>query len=398
MVTVSPEARRTLAAAWLGWMLDGMDVMLYAFALGTIQAEFGLSSAGAGALASLTLITSAVGGAVAGYCADRFGRVRVLVYSILIYSVFTGATATARSVWELALWRAMVGLGLGAEWSAGSVLVSETWPAAHRGKAIGLMQSGWAIGYILAALLAAAVIPVYGWRVLFLVGTLPALLTVWIRRRVAEPEIWRAAMRAPVRTLIEPPLRGRFLLAALTCTSLLIAYWGLFTWLPSFLSSPIERGGAGLGIVRSTAWIVPVQAGAFFGYTTFGWFSDRMGRKPAFLAFVLAAAALVPAYALGARHAGLLMVLGPLVGFFGHGYFSVFGALLSELFPSSIRATAQGLAYNSGRAVSALAPALIGAAADSAGIGAALACTSAFFVVGALFLLPLPETRAEPLA
>ncbi|MBK9963381.1 MAG: MFS transporter [Holophagales bacterium] len=187
----TPEARRALFAATSGWMLDAMDVMLYAFALTAIRAEFGLDGAQAGLLASVTLVASAVGGIGAGILADRFGRARILVLSILAYALFTGATATSRTVAELALWRALVGLGLGAEWSAGSVLVAETWPSAHRGKAIGLMQSGWAIGYVLAALLAAAVIPRFGWRPLFLLGVLPALLAVWVRWRVPEPAIWK---------------------------------------------------------------------------------------------------------------------------------------------------------------------------------------------------------------
>jgi MFS family permease len=390
---VTREAWRTLAAAMLGWMLDGMDVMLYAFALTTIQAEFGMSSAAAGAMASMTLVTSAIGGALAGFFADRYGRARVLVWSILIYSVFTGMTATARTMWELAFWRALVGFGLGAEWSAGSVLVAETWPPEHRGKAIGFMQSGWAIGYILAALLAAAIIPAWGWRALFIVGTLPALLTLWVRRAVKEPDIWRRAERRSVTGVVG----RRLVLATLMCASVLFAYWGLFTWIPAFLASPVERGGAGLGLVRSTGWIIPAQIGAFLGYTTFGFFSDRWGRRPVFITFVVAAAALVPIYGLTARNPATLMLLGPLIGFFGHGYFSVFGALLAELFPSGVRATAQGIAYNAGRALSALAPPAIGAVADQTGIGAALAVTSAFFLAGAGIMLMLPETKGEAL-
>jgi len=392
-----------LAAGGVGWMLDATDVMLYAFALGAIREEFGLDAAGAGALASVTLLASAFGGAAAGVLADRFGRARMLVLSVLVYSVFTGLTATARSVWDLALWRALVGIGLGAEWTAGSVLVAETWPPAHRGKAIGLMQSGWAIGYLLAAGLAAAVLPTLGWRALFVIGIVPALFAAWIRRSVPEPEIWlrsanaRERPRFAARDLLRPPHRSRTLLATSLTTSLLFAYWGLFTWMPSFLASPAERGGAGLGIVRSSAWIVPVQIGAFLGYTTFGLLADRFGRKRVFISFVLAAAAIVPVYGLGARSETTLLLLGPLVGFFGHGYFSVFGALLAELFPSEIRATAQGFCYNAGRAASAAAPFLIGAFSDRWGIGVALAATSLFYLIGSLLVLPLPETKGETL-
>lgn len=392
---------KTLAAAGLGWMLDALDVMLYAFALGAIRAEFGLDAAQAGALASVTLLASAAGGILFGFLADRIGRARTLIVSILVYSVFTALTATSRGVAELVLWRALVGIGLGGEWSAGSVLVAESWPARHRGKAIGLMQSGWAVGYAAAALLAAAILPAFGWRVLFALGIVPALFTLWIRRNVPEPLIWRSSARRPLRdarSLLRAPLFGRVVVSTAVATSLLFAYWGLFTWVPSYLAGSRGAGGAGLGIVKSSFWIVAMQAGAFLGYTSFGFLADRFGRRPTFQAFVVGAAVLVPAYGLLARSAAALLVLGPLVGFFGHGYFSVFGAMLSELFPSAIRGTAQGLCYNAGRAASALAPFTIGAIADSFGLGTALASTSAFFLLGAALILLLPETRGEELS
>ena len=399
----TPEARRALFAATSGWMLDAMDVMLYAFALTAIRAEFGLDGAQAGLLASVTLVASAVGGIGAGILADRFGRSRLLVLSILAYALFTGATATSRTVAELALWRALVGLGLGAEWSAGSVLVAETWPSAHRGKAIGLMQSGWAIGYVLAALLAAAVIPRFGWRPLFLLGVLPALLAVWVRWRVPEPAIWKergaGTRKGPgLALLLRPPLLGRVVAATALSTVLLFAYWGLFTWVPTFLAGPVAAGGAGLGLVRSTGFVIAMQAGAFLGYNTFGILSDRYGRRPVFLAFVLGAAVVVPAFGLLARSEAAILLLAPLVGYLGHGYFSVFGALLAELFPSAVRGTAQGFCYNAGRAVSALAPFTIGALADRHGLGSALALTAGFYVAGAFLMRFLPETKGQELA
>lgn len=396
-----PEARRALAAGTFGWMLDAADVMLYAFALSAIRQEFGLDAKGAGALASVTLVASAVGGIGAGYLADRIGRARVLVLSVLTYSVFTAATATSGTVLQLAIWRALVGLGLGAEWSAGSVLVAETWPAAHRGKAIGLMQSGWAIGYLLAALASAAVLPSFGWRPLFVLGVLPALLAAWVRLKVPEPALWRERRAAnagtPLSALASPTLLRWAAAATALATALLFAYWGLFTWVPAFLASPTSQGGAGLGLVRSTGFVVAMQVGAFLGYVTFGFLSDRFGRKPVFLVFVLGSAFVVPAWGLLARSEIALLVLAPLVGYLGHGYFSLFGALLAELFPSSVRGTAQGLCYNAGRAVSALSPYTIGALADRHGLGSALAATSAFYLVGAALILLLPETRGKEL-
>jgi len=385
---------KTLAAAQFGWALDAMDVMLYAFALTAIRDEFHLSSAAAGAMASATLLASAFGGVLFGVLADRIGRARALFYAILIYSGFTGLTATATGVPSLLVWRTLVGMGMGGVWSAGSVLVAESWPAEHRGKAAGLMQSGWAIGYILAALLAAAVMPRWGWRPLFVVGVAPALLAVWVLNRVEEPR--RAP--SPARPFaLSPALWRKAAIASSGTSCVLFAYWGLFTWIPSYLSSPVAHGGAGMSVVQSTGWIVPMQIGSFFGYTLFGFLADRFGRRPVFLTFVLAAAVLVPIYGQWGRHQTALMLMGPLIGFFGHGYFSVFGAMLAELFPAAIRATAQGLCYNVGRAASALAPFTIGALADRFGIGSALAFTSVFFAAGGALIFLLPETRGEKL-
>ncbi len=402
--TIGKRQWQALFAAQFGWMLDAMDIMFYAFALVSIQSEFQLTSAQAGAVASLTLLASAFGGIFFGALADRVGRVRTLVTAILAYSVFTALTATAQSVAALLLWRCLVGFGMGGEWSAGSVLVSETWPAEHRGKAIGTMQSGWAIGYILAALISAIVLPRFGWRALFLIGILPAFLVAWIQRHVPEPEIWlrdkgarRDGPRGSIAVIFRPPLLRKTLTASLLTTSVLFAYWGLFTWMPTFLSRPVAEGGAGLGIVKSTAWIVPMQIGAFFGYLLFGFLADRFGRRPVFIAFLVFAALLVPLYGQLARQELWLFILGPLIGFFGHGYFSVFGAMLAELFPTSVRATAQGLTYNIGRAFSALAPFLIGALSDIYGIGSALGLTAFFFLLGAVIMFLMPETKGQKL-
>ena len=399
---VGPAEWKALIASGSGWMLDAMDVMLYAFALGAIRDEYGLSGAQAGALASVTLLSSAFGGIGFGILADRYGRARMLQVAILVYSLCTAMTATAGSVLALVLWRTLVGIGLGGEWSAGSVLVAETWPTAHRGKAIGIMQSGWAVGYMLAAGLAALVMPKFGWRPLFLVGVVPALLAFWIRRHVPEPPQWRPGAKTAspfrgIREMFRGALLRRTLIATGIATFLMFAYWGLFTWVPSFLAAPIDQGGAGMGVVRSTGWIIPMQIGALAGYLSFGFLADRFGRRPVFLVFVLSAAALVPLYGAAATRPVVLMLLGPAIGFFGHGYFSVFGSMLAELYPTAIRATAQGLCYNSGRAVSALAPMTIGAIADVHGLGPALGTTSLFFVGAGILMMRLPETKGRDL-
>jgi MFS family permease len=397
----TPLQWKTLFASTAGWALDGMDVMLYAFALTAIQSEFNLSAAAAGGLASVTLIASGFGGLLFGALSDKIGRARTLIVSILVYSIFTALNATASNMPQLILWRVLVGLGLGGEWAAGSVLVAETWPAEHRGKAISLMQSGWAIGVIAAAIMTALILPNYGWRWLFLVGIFPGLLTLWIRRNIDEPEAWRRSRddlqekptTLPVLAIFRAPLLRSTLVTLLMGSSLMFAYWGLFTWIPAYLSTPIASGGAGMTIVKSSSWIIPVQIGAFFGYATFGFFADRFGRRPVFIAFVLLAAAIVPIYGLS-RHSELaLMLLGPLVGFFGHGYFSVFGALLAELFPSNVRGAAQGLCYNGARSIGALAPLCIGALSKHYGIGATLASLSIFYLFGAATMRFIPETK-----
>lgn len=398
---IDPVAWRALIASGAGWMLDGMDVMLYALALEPIAREFNLTPAQSGAVASVTLLAAALGGSLGGLLADRFGRVRMLMVSVLIYSVFTAMTATAHNLYTLMFWRILVGIGMGGEWSCGAVLVAETWPAKHRGKAIGLMQSGFALGYILAALLAAAVIPTWGWRPLFVIGIAPALLTLWIRKKLPEPKIWsdqaspERGLTGALPILARQPYLKRAIVATACCTVLLCAYWGLFTWMPSYLSRPIEKGGAGLGVTKSTLWIVTTQLGAFFGYASFGFIADRFGRKPTFLAFVLGAALVVPIYGWSTRSELTLLIVGPFMGFFGHGFFSVFGAMLAELFPSAIRGTAQGMCYNLGRAASALAPWTIGKLSATLGLGPTLGLTSLLYLIGAGLVLLLPETRGK---
>lgn len=391
---------KVLFAAQLGWMLDAMDFLLFTFALKAIQKEFGLSSSSMGMLTSVALIAGAAGGILFGRLADRMGRVKAMTLSMLVYSVATAGLATSSALWHLIFWRSIVGLGMGGEWSCGSVLVSETWPAEHRARAIGFMQSGWAIGALIAAGLSALILEPFGWRALFLVGISPALVALVIRRKVPEPEIWissRAAKPIIARGMFSRPFLRRTVLASSLAAVVLIAYWGVFSWLPAFLATPVEEGGAGLTLTRSAAWMIAVQLGAFAGYLSFGWIADSIGRRPAFTIFMIGAAIVVPVFAFSARSGLVLLVVGPLVGFFGSGYFSMFGALLSELFPTRIRASAQGFCYNIGRLASAAAPYLIGLAAETRGLGLALAITSLFFAVGGILVWTLPETRGTDL-
>ncbi|MBK5296487.1 MAG: MFS transporter [Vicinamibacteria bacterium] len=396
----TPPARRALLAASAGWMLDAMDVLLYAFVLDHVRAEFGIDDRTSGLLLALPLAASAVGGVLFGWVADRLGRTRALMASILVYSVATAACGLVSSVWQLAAARLLVGLGMGGEWATGAALVAETWPAAHRGKALGLMQSAWAVGYAAAAALNAVVLPAFGWRAVFLAGLLPAMVTLWIRRSVEESPLWLAGPRHVEPAALAEVLTGGGARLTWTITAMnaatMFAWWGLFSWIPSFLARPLDQGGAGLSLVRSSTWIVLMQVGMWLGYVSFGFIADRVGRKRTYVTYLITAAVLVPIYATS-RHPALLLALGPIVAFFGTGYFSGFGAVTAEIFPTRIRATAQGLTYNLGRGISAAAPFTVGALATVYGLGAALLVTSLAFLVAASLWVWIPETRGRTL-
>jgi MFS family permease len=377
-------------------MLDAFDVMLYALVLTAVMADLQLTKSVAGLIGSVTLVASAVGGVLFGLVADRYGRTRALMGSILVYSVFTAACGLAQSALQLALFRVGLGLGMGGEWASGAALVAETWPDEHRGKALGLMQSAWAIGYALAAIVTSVVLPAWGWRAVFFVGVFPALFTLWIRRAVPEPEVWRAARRTAPRAGLSAVVadgRGWITLAlALMNACCLFAWWGFNSWIPAYLSLPPSQGGVGLG-PGTMAWLVVwMQVGMWFGYVTFGAVADRFGRKRAYVTYLLAAAVLMAGYA-QVRAPAVLLVLGPLVAFFGTGYFTGFGIVSAEAYPTAIRATAQGLTYNIGRLASAAAPLVVGSLADQRGFDAAFTVTAAAFLCAAAWWIGIPETR-----
>lgn len=409
--SITREQWSVLLAAKFGWMLDAMDFMLYAMALGQLRSYFGFDDATAGLLGTVTLVMSGVGGLLFGYVADRFGRTRALMGTIAVFSLASLGAATSQSVIQLLLWRAILGIGMGGEWASGAVLVSETWPAAHRNKAISIMQSGWAIGYIMAALVAAAVLgmPALGsdaWRWLFVIGVLPALFTLWIRRHVKEPEAWQARQAHiadtapnPFAVIFGPAMIGRTVRIVLLGAATQFAYWGVFFWLPAFLARPLDQGGAGMSVVSSLNWIIAVQVGAYLGYLTFGFIADVLGRRNTFIMFMVVAAVLVPAYGQMARNPLALLLLGPVVGYFGSGHFSMFGGFVAELFPAEVRATGQGTSYNIGRMAGAVAPYTIGALATvpGIGIGLALSLTSAFFLLAAALTFTLPDRSGQAL-
>jgi MFS family permease len=390
--------RSSLIAGGLGWMLDAMDVMLYSLVLTFLIREFAMDTRTAGLLNSLTLVASAIGGLLFGVLADRIGRIRALMASILVYALASAACGFSHTIPQLATFRFVLGLGMGGEWTTGAALIAETWRAEHRGKALGFMQSAYAIGEAIAALVVALVLPHFGWRPVFFVGVLPAFLVFWIQRRVPEPELWkqRAARKEklPLRKLLEKGVLRNGILATTMNACSMFGYWGLFTWIPAYLSLPPEKGGRGLSLVKTTAFFLVLCFGKWLGYALFGFFSDAFGRRKPYFLYLIIAAALVPIYGM-AKTSFWLLALGPLVAFFGTGYFSGYAAIASELFPGEIRAAAMGLSYNIGRGLSAVAPFAVGALALRYGIGPAFFLQAGAFLMAALLALALPETRGQ---
>jgi MFS family permease len=402
-LTQAPAAsRKALLAASLGWMLDSFDVMLYSLVLASLIVDLHLSKSSAGVLGSMTLVAAAVGGLCFGLIADRFGRTRALMASVLLYAVFTAACGLAHSFVELAVFRILLGFGMGGEWASGASLVAETWPPEHRGKALGLMQSSWAIGYALAALVAAVVLPLAGWRGVFFVGVLPAFFTLWIRRDVEEPEAWKslgserpAGNGAPALNFASI-FRGRLLALTLALTLMnaccLFAWWGFNLWVPAYLSLPMARGGIGLASHAMTAIVVFMQLGMWVGYVTFGYISDAFGRKRTYVAYLLSAAGLLLGFSV--LHTAVpLFFLAPCVAFAATGYFSGFAAVTAEVYDTRIRSTAQGFTYNTGRLASAAAPFIVGSLADKHGFASAFLASALAFLAAALLWFFIPETR-----
>lgn len=389
--------RHTLIAAGMGWMLDAFDVMLYSLVLTHLIAAFSMSESTAGLLNTLTLIASAIGSLIFGLLADRFGRRRMLSLSILTYSLFTFACGFSNSITMLATLRFLLGLGMGGEWNSGAALVAETWPSDWRGRALGIVQSSWAIGYALAALVAGLVLAHANWRWVFFVGVLPALATFWIQRKVPEPELWKRQQSAtPAPGEIAQLWRdssGRMLALLAMNTFGMFAWWGLFTWLPAYLVLPVVQGGRGFALLGSTSFLVTLNlCGMLPGYLLFGVAADRWGRKRAVVAYLILAAVLVPWFA-SARQPATILIAASLVAFFGTGFFTGSGILGSELFPTAIRATALGVSYNVARGLSAFAPLLIGRVGQTRGLAWAFGLCGIAFALAAVSALAVPETK-----
>lgn len=405
--TATPDQRRTLVAAALGWMLDSFDAMLYALVLAYVMRDLGMTKTTAGLLSTLMLLASGIGGVLFGVVADRIGRKRALMLSILTYSVCSFASGLSTSILMLAVFRFVLGLGMGGEWNTGATLVAETWPDEMRAKAIAIVQSSWAIGYAFAALVAGIVLRYANWRFVFFVGILPAAVTLWIQNRVPESPMWEQRIRGQSPGSAGSPgtffsiLRPPYLKSTLTLLFLnffgLFGWWGLFQWIPAYLSLPLGRGGRGFGIMGTTTLLLVLNLfGMFPGYVSFGWIADYLGRRRSFIFYLLAAALLTPFYAM-ARSQMSLLALGTIVAFFATGWFSGCATIGSELYPTSLRARALGLTYTGARAMSCVAPFVIGRIGDRRGLNSAFFLCAAAFLVASLMATQLSETKGQGL-
>jgi MFS family permease len=405
IATLTPRERNTFTACVGGWALDAMDVQIYSFVIPALIATWGITRGQAGLLGTAALLASAVGGWLAGFLADRFGRVRTLQIAILWFAVFTFLSGLAQNYQQLFAARLMLGLGFGGEWAAGSVLLGEVIRPAYRGKALGVMQAGWAVGWGAAALLYAgffSVLPTeLAWRALFLVGLLPALLVFFVRRFVEEPpvylkaraELLAAGDKPSFFEIFEPPLLRITVLGGLMGTGAQGGYSAVTTWLPTYLRT--ERH---LSVLDSAGYLAVSIAGAFFGYLSGGILADKIGRRLTFLTFALGAGAVVAIYTAVPFGNGAMLVLGFPLGFFASGVFSAMGPFFTEHFPTRVRGVGQGFAYNVGRATGALFPTLVGYLSARMPLGEAIGWFAGIaYAVMAVAAFLLPETRGKAL-
>ncbi|WP_329123009.1 MFS transporter [Streptomyces sp. NBC_01353] len=399
---LGPRGRRAFGGAFGGYALDSYDFFTLPLSMVAIAAYFSLDKGQTGLLTTVTLVVSAIGGALAGILADRIGRVKALMITVITYALFTVLCGFAPNYETLLLFRALQGLGFGGEWAVGAILVAEYASAKHRGRTLGGVQSAWAAGWALAVIVYTLVFQFVdadiAWRVMFWTGALPALLVVYVRRNVEDApqaaEIRRtSAERGSFTAIFKGPLLRTTLFAVLLSTGVQGGYYTLATWVPTFLKT--ERG---LTVVGTGGYLTFLISGAFIGYLTGGYLTDRLGRKKNIAIFAALSALSVLAYTNIPSGANtLLLVLGFPLGFCMSAIFSGFGSFLAELYPTAVRGTGQGFTYNTGRAVGAVFPTLVGFLAESWGVGGALVFGAVGYGLAVLALLGLPETRGKEL-
>ena len=395
--------KRTFWACFGGWALDAMDVQIFSFAIPAIVAAFHLTNADAGLIGTVTLLTSAFGGWFAGALSDRFGRVRTLQITIVWFAFFTFLCGFAQSYGQLFAFRALMGLGFGGEWAAGAVLMGEVIRAEHRGKAVGSVQSGWAIGWAIAALMATFLFSVLpqetAWRVLFWIGLLPAALVFFVRRLVPEPEVFTATKdnltakgtAANFLEIFSPSLLKTTILTSILATGAQGGYYAIATWLPTFLRT--ERK---LTVLGTGGYLAVIIVGSFIGYLVSAYLTDRIGRRANFILFAVCSLLTVVIYTQLAITDSMMLILGFPLGFFASGIFSGMGAFLTENFPTRVRGSGQGFAYNFGRGIAALNPFFVGLVSASLPLGQSIGVFAGIaYGIVVIAAVLLPETKGR---
>jgi len=394
------EAHRALWGSALGYAMDGFDLLILGFMLKVISTDLNLTQPKAASLVTGTLVGAVVGGFIFGILSDRLGRVRVLTWTIVLFAVFTGMCALAQGYWDLLAYRAIAGVGLGGEFGIGMALVAETWPSDKRGRATSYVGLGWQLGVLAAALVTPILLPVIGWRGMFAVGVFPAVAAYVIRHKLHEPEVFvahkaeTAGTAFSLRALVADKDTTKISLGLIIlCSVQNFGYYGIMIWLPNYLSTRF-----GYGLTQSAAWTAVTIAGMALGIFLFGHISDRVGRRPAFLGYMLGAAVMVLVYS-QLTAASALLIAGAVMGFFVNGMLGGYGALMSELYPTAVRATAQNVFFNIGRAVAGFGPLVVGIVSASYGFQTAIAGLALLYVLDIVALLALiPERRGAELA
>ncbi len=389
---VSSYGWKALAGSAIGYAMDGFDLLILGFMLSAISADLKLSPAQAGSLVTWTLIGAVIGGIVFGALSDRFGRVRVLTWTIVLFAIFTGMCAFAQGYWDLLIYRTIAGIGLGGEFGIGMALAAEAWPAKHRARVSSYVALGWQCGVLGAALLTPLLLPVIGWRGMFLVGVIPAIAAWVIRNKLHEPEVFvrsnakkKPAMEA-FKLLVKDKATTRVSIGiAVLCSVQNFGYYGIMIWMPSFLSKQL-----GFNLTKSALWTSVTILGMMAGIWVFGQLADRIGRKPSFLLFQAGAVVMVLVYSQLADP-NVMLWAGALLGMFVNGMLGGYGALMSEAYPTAARATAQNVLFNIGRGVGGFGPVVVGALAATYSFQIAIGLLAAIYLIDMLataFLIP----------
>jgi len=395
---VSAYGWKALAASVIGYAMDGFDLLILGFMLSAVSTDLGLTSAQAGSLVTWTLIGAVGGGLIFGPMSDRLGRIRVLTWTILIFAAFTGLCAFAQGYWDLLVCRTLAGIGLGGEFGIGMALAAESWPAAKRGRVSSYVGLGWQAGVLLAALVTPLLLPIIGWRGMFLVGLLPAIVAFVVRRTLDEPQIFVHRVATPgessFRLLVKDATTTRISLGlAILCSVQNFGYYGIMIWMPSHLATSL-----GFSLTRSAMWTSITILGMAIGIVVFGELADRAGRKPSFVLFQIGAFVMVLLYS-RLRDPVALLWAGAVMGMFVNGMLGGYGALMSEAYPTAARATAQNVLFNLGRAAGGFGPLVVGALAAKYSFEAAIALLATIYLADLVATVVLiPELKGKELA